>query len=368
MKAIVAMSGGVDSSVAAYLLQKEGHEVIGLSFELWDSRDLKDSNVCCSVETIRLAKSVAHKLGIEHHTVDVRDAFYHHVIEDFCSSYIKGITPNPCILCNKYIKFDFLMKKAEELGADSIVTGHYARIGKTESLPTGQAGTDNLRFLLKKGVDPKKDQSYVLYIMTQEELAKTIFPLGGMRKEETRKIAKELGLATATRAESQEICFVGNEKYVNFIEKFSPESLKPGAIVDMSGKVIGEHKGIAFYTIGQRKRLGISSLKPHYVARIDRKTNTITAGAREDVMEKTLTVKELNWISIYSLTDTIKAHVKIRSTMKETSAVIRPLGDEKVSVEFDDLQWAPASGQSAVFYSGDLVIGGGIIEKNKIFV
>lgn len=355
MKAIVAMSGGVDSSVAAYLLQKEGHEVIGLSFELWDSRDLKDSNVCCSVETIRLAKSVAHKLGIEHHTVDVRDAFYTHVIEDFCASYIKGTTPNPCILCNKYIKFDFLMKKAEELGADSIVTGHYARIDHNPEAAGG-------RSLLKKGVDSKKDQSYVLYVMTQAELAKTLFPLGEMKKDETRRIAKELDLATAMRAESQEICFVGNDKYVDFIEKFSPESLRPGPITNTSGKIIGEHKGIAFYTIGQRKRLGISSLKPHYVADIDRKTNTIIVGSREDAMRKTLIVKELNWLSIESLAKPLLANVKIRSTMKETPAVISPLEDERVKVEFEELQWAPASGQSAVFYSGDLVIGGGIIE------
>ena len=355
MKAIVAMSGGVDSSVAAYLLQKEGHEVIGLSFELWDSRDLKDSNVCCSVETIRLAKSVAHKLGIEHHTVDVRDAFYTHVIEEFCASYLKGTTPNPCILCNKHIKFDFLMKKAEEFGADAIVTGHYARTGKAQN-------TDNNRFLLKKGADPKKDQSYVLYVMTQSELAKTLFPLGEMKKEETREIAKELDLATAMRAESQEICFVGDDKYVDFIEKFSPESLRPGPIVDTSGKIIGEHKGIAFYTIGQRKRLGISSLIPHYVADIDRKTNTITVGSRKEAMKRTLIIKELNWISLESLTNPLAVHVKIRSTMKEAAAVISPLENERVSVEFEDLQWAPASGQSAVFYSGDIVIGGGIIE------
>lgn len=355
MKVIVAMSGGVDSSVAAYLLKKEGHEVIGLSFELWDSRDIRDSNVCCSVETIRLAKSVAHKLGIEHHTVDVRDAFYTHVIEDFCASYIEGTTPNPCILCNKYIKFDFLMKKAEEIGADSIVTGHYARIDHNPEAAGG-------RSLLKKGVDPKKDQSYVLYVMTQPELAKTMFPLGEMNKEETRKIAKELDLATAMRAESQEICFVGDDKYVDFIEKFSPESLRPGPIADTSGKIIGEHKGIAFYTIGQRKRLGISSLKPHYVADIDRNTNTITVGSREDAMKKTLIVKDLNWLSIDSLSKPLLTHVKIRSTMKETPAVISPLEDERVKVEFEELQWAPASGQSAVFYNGDLVIGGGIIE------
>lgn len=306
MKAIVAMSGGVDSSVAAYLLQKEGHEVIGLSFELWDSRDIKDSNVCCSVETIRLARSVAHKLGIEHHTVDVRDAFYTYVIEDFCESYTRGETPNPCILCNKHIKFDFLMKKAAELGADTVVTGHYARIERSSD--------DEQRFLLKKGLDHKKDQSYVLYVMTQPELSRTLFPLGEMNKDETRKIARELDLATATRPESQEICFVGDYNYTDFIEKFSPESLLPGPIVDTSGKVLGEHKGIALYTIGQRKRLGIASPVPRYVADIDRKTNTITVGSREDAMRKTLQVKDLNWISIDSLHSPTAAHVKIRST------------------------------------------------------
>jgi len=183
-----------------------------------------------------------------------------------------------------------------------------------------------------------------------------------MRKEETREIAKELDLATATRAESQEICFVGDDKYIDFIENVSPESLRPGPITDTSGKTIGEHKGIAFYTIGQRKRLGIASLKPLYVADIDRKANTITVGSREDAMKKTLTVKELNWISIESLSKPLTANVKIRSTMKEVPAIISPLENDRVHVDFKDLQWAPASGQSAVFYDGDLVIGGGIIE------
>ena len=378
MKAIVAMSGGVDSSVAVYLLQKQGFDVVGLSFELWDRRDLESSNVCCSVETINLAKSVANKLGIEHFTVDVRDAFYKHVIEDFCESYIKGLTPNPCILCNKYIKFDFLIKKAAELGADIIATGHYAR---TVERPTSDVGREkqttnngsllygrradestSRRFLLKKGVDPKKDQSYVLYVMKQEELARTVFPLGEMKKEETRNIAKELGLVNALRAESQEICFVGDDKYGNFIKSFSPEALQPGPIVDTSGKIVGRHKGIAFYTIGQRKGLGISSLKPRYVAEIDRQGNTIVIGSRNDAMRKSFKVNRLNWISINNLSGPIRAHVKMRSTMQEKIATISPFTDNSVKVEYDEIQWAPASGQSAVFYDGDLVIGGGIIE------
>lgn len=354
-KAIVAMSGGVDSSVAAYLLKKDGYEVIGFSFELWDKRDAKKLSTCCSLETVEIAKSAAVTLGIEHYTIDVRDAFYRYVIEDFCDSYIAGATPNPCILCNKYIKFDFLMKKAEEIGADVIATGHYAR--------TCRAGTsDKSRVLLKKGVDSRKDQSYVLYVMTQEQLSKTAFPLGNMRKEETRALAKEVGLESALRPESQEICFVGDGNYTDFMKDFAPEALKPGDILDMEGKVVGTHKGIAFYTIGQRKRLGVSSLKPLYVSGIDRGNNTITVGSRDDAVRKRLRVKELNWISVETLTEPLRAGVKIRSTMKEEPAAIIPEGDKTVIVEYDEPQWAPASGQSAVFYDGDTVIGGGVIE------
>ncbi len=352
MKTIVAMSGGVDSSVAAYLLKKEGHEVIGVSFELWDKRDIENTNVCCSIETIRLAKSVADKLGIEHYTVDVRDAFYTHVIESFCESYISGMTPNPCILCNQYIKFDFLYEKAKELGADFMATGHYAITDKAE---------DSGRVLLKKGVDFKKDQTYFLYVLKQAELAKTLFPLGSMNKTETRKIALDLGLATALREESQEICFVGDDKYEDFIRGFSPDALRPGPVVDTSGKELGEHKGIAFYTIGQRKGLGIQSPVPRYVSDIDRERNMIVVGSREDAMKKTIKVSELNWISISSLQNPIRVGVKIRSTMKEVPATISPQG-ENVLVEFDEAQWGPAPGQSAVFYDQDSVLGGGIIQ------
>lgn len=364
MKAIVAMSGGVDSSVAAFLLKEQGFDVIGLSFELWDRRDMEESGVCCSVQTIKLAQSVALKLGIEHYTVDVRDSFYRHVIEDFCSSYLNGTTPNPCILCNKYIKFDFLLKKAAETGAEAVATGHYART-EPASYVKGQNGKYRVqsaeRISLKKGVDLQKDQSYVLYVMNQEQLSKTVFPLGKIRKEETRTIARKLGLSAALRAESQEICFIGNDKYTDFIKVFSPESVRPGPVIDTSGKTVGSHKGIAFYTIGQRKGLGIPSLKPCYVIDIDRDRNTIVIGSRNDAMKKIFKVIGLNWISIVSLSEAVRAHVKIRSTMTEAPATITPVDDETVKVEFDESQWAPAPGQSAVFYSGDKVLGGGLI-------
>lgn len=354
MKIIVAMSGGVDSSVSAYLLKKQGHEVIGLSYELWDKRDLKSSSLCCSVETINLARSVAQQLKIEHYTVDVRDTFYAHVIESFCESYMKGTTPNPCILCNKYIKFDFLMKKAEEMGADCIATGHYAQIVERRTTH------DARRFLLIKGIDSKKDQSYVLYVMNQYELSRTMFPLGEFNKDKTRAIAKEIGLAAATRPESQEICFVGNDNYSDFIEGFSPDSLMPGQILDTEGKVIGEHKGIAYYTIGQRKGLGISSPVPRYVADINRANNTIVIGSREDATRKKIMVTDLNWIATDFPVSSVRAGVKIRSTMNEVPALIIPEG-KNISVVFNEPQWAPAPGQSAVFYDNDIVLGGGII-------
>lgn len=354
-KIIVAMSGGVDSSVAAYLLKKNGYEVVGLSFELWDQRDIGKSSVCCSVETIQIAKEVAKKLNIEHYTVDVRDDFYRYVIENFCTSYAIGLTPNPCILCNKFIKFKFLLEKAKELGADLIATGHYARIEKSQK----PAAT---RYSLLKGVDQRKDQSYVLYTMTQEELSKTFFPLGDFKKDMIRAIAGELGITDAIRSESQEICFVGNGNYIDFIKNAAPDTLQPGPIVNMHNKIIGEHKGIAFYTVGQRKRLGLSTLSPTYVVEINRHHNTIKVGSREDAFKKSFTVREINWISIESLSEPLKAKTKVRSTMKEEPSIIIPDINQRVIVEFERPQWAPAPGQSAVFYHDDLVIGGGVIE------
>lgn len=356
MKIIVGMSGGVDSSVTAYLLKVQGHEVIGVSFQLWDRRGIEYSNTCCSIETINIAKSVAKRLGIEHHIIDVRDDFYRYIIERFCDLYVSGLTPNPCVLCNKYIKFDFLLKKAKEFGADMIATGHYARIKRT----------GDGRFSLRKGLDLRKDQAYFLYVMSQEMLSKTLFPLGELRKEETRRIAMESGLESAVRSESQEICFIGNGGYREFISSMCEGAFNEGDIVAMDGKVIGRHKGIAYYTIGQRKGLNIPSREPLYVINIEPSTNRIFVGSKRDAFKKKFTVNELNWVSIDSLTTPTRVTVKIRSTMQDVPATIIPINDKRVLVEFDEPQWAPAPGQSAVFYSEDAVIGGGIIESVHI--
>jgi len=351
MRVIVGMSGGVDSSVAAYLLKRQGHDVIGVSFQLWDKRGIVDPNTCCSVETIMIAEAVAKRIGIKHHVIDVRDDFYRYVIEGFCNSYISGLTPNPCILCNRHIKFRFLLKKAVEFGADMIATGHYARSEKI----------NGRRALLKKAMDLKKDQSYFLYVMSQEEISMTLFPLGGLKKEEIRRIARDAELESAIRAESQEICFIGNHGYREFIRSIDGDAFKEGDIVTSDGRVVGRHNGIACYTIGQRRGLNISSKEPLYVIDIDPSTNRVFVGSREEAFRKEFMVNELNWVSIPSLVTPMRVTVKVRSTMQDVPATITPLGEDQVLVAFDEAQWAPSPGQAAVFYSGDIVVGGGTI-------
>ncbi|HCC68825.1 MAG TPA: tRNA 2-thiouridine(34) synthase MnmA [Nitrospiraceae bacterium] len=351
MKVLVAMSGGVDSSVAAYLLKEQGYEVFGLSLELWEQRGRKNFKTCCSVDAIEGARKVAEGIGIPHYSVDVKDSFVQCVIEPFCEDYLCGKTPNPCILCNKHIKFDFLLLKARELGADLIATGHYAGVIQKGG-----------RFYLKKGLDPKKDQSYVLYVMTQEQLNRTIFPLAGLFKEDTRRIASAARIITAERPESQEICFVGDGRYGDFIRGLNPEASTSGPILNIDGKVIGEHMGIAFYTIGQRAGLGIAAGKPLYVIGLDKLNRAVIVGEREAAMKRSFSVRDLNWPSKEPPEYPFRASVKIRSAMKEEPATITPINGSRVSVEFDTPQWAPAPGQSAVFYDRDIVLGGGIIE------
>lgn len=386
-KVILGMSGGVDSSVSAYLLKKKGYDVEGVSFILWDRCAGAEGGACCSLHAAGDAEKAAHFLDIAHSVVDVREEFKKKVIEPFVEKYVAGLTPNPCILCNRFIKFPFLIKKADEKNAEFISTGHYARIERIQH-------SGGSLFSLRRGVDMRKDQSYVLYVLTQDILKRLILPLGNHKKDGIRKIAEEIGLQAAHRPESQEICFVEDRKYISYIESLSAVAGNPGPVIDIRGKLIGQHDGIYGYTIGQRKGMRISSAEPLYVIDIDVLNNTVHAGPREAAMKKEFSVYDLNWITYPQpagegeqrqsidterLYSGFRASVKIRSMMKDEPAAIlieaNPIappsgkgGDgrllpESVNVLFDEPQWAPAPGQSAVFYAGQDVIGGGIISR-----
>lgn len=354
------MSGGVDSSVAAYLLREAGYDVTGATMRLYDNETIGITDkTCCSLSSIEDACSVANKLGISYVVYDMREDFRHFVIDDFVQSYEAGATPNPCVACNRHLKFDkFYELGAHDLtepgdGSDlSVATGHYAVI---ERSPSG-------RYMLRKGADASKDQSYFLYVLTQKQLSRTLFPLGSLTKAEVREIAAQQDLIVARKKESQDICFVPGGDYAGFIRGYTGREYPSGDFVDRTGNVLGTHKGIINYTIGQRKGLGLALRKPAYVLELDTSSNRVILGDNEDLFIRELTVRDFNWVSSPMPESSIRASARIRYRHHEAPAEIVPLSPDTVKIIFDEPQRAVTRGQSAVVYDGDYVIGGGIIK------
>ncbi len=354
-KVAVAMSGGVDSSVTAYLLKEAGYEVIGITMDLLElGCEIEQSDICCSLQAFEDAKDVADRLGIKHYIIDCKAEFEQRVINFFVDEYLSGSTPNPCVVCNPMIKFGLLLDRARQLGVEYLATGHYARIEQKDA-----------RFVIRKGVDSTKDQSYFLYRLTQEQLSKAIMPLGNYQKADVRKIAEQLGLKTAAKSESQEICFIPQNNYQEFIRQRAANRLVPGDILNNDGNIIGRHEGIAFYTIGQRRGLGIAVGKPIYVIRIDSGKNAVVVGDKDLLYSQHLTAKSMNWVSVPGITSGLELMARIRYLHKETKAFVSPLEVDMVSVEFDEPQQAITPGQSVVFYRDDEVVGGGIIRAEQ---
>lgn len=355
-KVVVAMSGGVDSSVTAALLQQQGYECIGVTMQIWDPdvTVVNDEYVgCCSLTAVDDARRVAYKLGIPYYVLNFRDIFEKKVIDYFTREYLSGRTPNPCIACNRYIKFEALLNKALALGANYIATGHYARLGYSDHYQ---------RWTIKKALDEKKDQTYVLYNMTQYQIEHTLMPLAAYTKEQVREIAKDLELSNATKPESQEICFVPDNDYRKFLAERTGKEFTKGPFLDTAGNVLGEHKGIAHYTIGQRRGLGIATGKRVYVVDINPQRNAVILGPKQAVFKHDLIAQDVNLILYRELTGPIEVEAQVRYNAKPLPATVSPLPDGKVHVHFHQPQKAIAPGQALVFYQGDYLVGGGTIE------
>ena len=353
-KALIAMSGGVDSSVAAYIIKNSGYDATGITMKLFENEDIgeKSEKTCCSLDDIDDARSVCRKIGIPYYVYNFKDSFKENVIRRFIDAYENGSTPNPCIDCNRYIKFEKLMRRAQELEFDFVVTGHYAIIEHNDG--TG-------RYILKKSSDLSKDQSYVLYSLTQKQLAKTIFPLGGMTKKRVREIAQELGLINARKHDSQDICFVPDGDYAKFIEQYTGKVYPHGNFVDESGNILGEHKGIIKYTVGQRKGLGLALPHPMYVKEKDLVGNKVILCDNSRLFSKELYAKDINLISCERIDKPIKIKAKVRYNQPEQNATVEQTDENTIHVVFDEPQRAISKGQAVVLYDGDVVVGGGTI-------
>ncbi|MBK9926201.1 MAG: tRNA 2-thiouridine(34) synthase MnmA [Anaerolineales bacterium] len=350
-KVVVAMSGGVDSSVAAALLKEQGYDVIGMMMRLWSEPGKEESNRCCTPDSMAQARRVAAILDIPFYVIDAKDVFRETVVEYFLEGYARGETPNPCLICNRKIRWTFLLDHALALGADFMATGHYVRRTQAED------GKINLL----RAIDRSKDQSYVLHVLNQEKLKHALFPVGDYPKTEIRQIAEKHGLPTASRKDSQDLCFLAGEDYRNFLQRNAAEMLKPGEIVTRDGKPLGEHNGLANYTIGQRKGLGVAPPVPLYVLGKNAANNALIVGTQDELGSFILTARDVNWTSGQVPVEPFRAEVKIRYTAKEAEALVTPIGENQVKVQFDAPQRDITAGQAAVFYQGDLLIGGGII-------
>ena len=352
-KVLVAMSGGVDSSVAAYLLQQQGYACIGVTMRLYENETagIPRGHTCCSLDDVEDARAVAYDLGMPYYVLNFTEEFDEKVIRKFVQVYQNGGTPNPCIDCNRYLKFDHLLNRARELGCDYIATGHYVQRWQDE----------NGRWGLRKNDDPGKDQSYVLYSLTQDQLAHTLFPLGGMHKDAVRAIAEEQGLCNARKHDSQDICFVPDGDYAAFLERYTGKSYPAGEFVDTQGKVLGRHKGIVRYTIGQRKGLGLALPCPMYVKDKDMAGNRVILSKNEELFSRELDAKGFNWSALDCPSGTIRASAKIRYKHTEHPASVTPTGPDTVHIVFDEPQRAICRGQAVVLYDGDTVLGGGTI-------
>ncbi|MCT4663447.1 MAG: tRNA 2-thiouridine(34) synthase MnmA [Tissierellales bacterium] len=351
-KVVIGMSGGVDSAVAAHLLKEAGYDVIGIMMKFVPDDDgFEDEKACCSLSAVTDARMVADQLDIPFYVMNFKKPFKEKVIDYFVDEYTNGRTPNPCVMCNKKIKFDALYKRAKALGADYIATGHYAQIVEEDG-----------RYQLKKGIDERKDQTYMLYTLTQEQLAHTLMPCGTYNKDEVREIAESIGLHLYKKRDSQEICFVPDNSHGDFICDMLG-NVKEGNFVDKEGNVLGRHKGIVYYTIGQRKGLGIAIGKPAFVIDINAETNEIVIGDNDDLMKKELIAEDVNLIYTEKLDKELKVMAKIRYNGAASAATIYPIDENTVKVVFEEEQRAITKGQSVVFYKEGYVVGGGIIEK-----